>query len=175
MRNQLIGAAAALVASVGLANAAALTGGEPALVDGGSVLSASGQLTGLNETGNITVLYAVRGIAQGTCSPPGGGINPAFPQYVTAGGSQALHVNDVVLGQVDFSVTSNLPETPMFNSPACLNPAARYDITNVAFGDAVLQVRQPFLTEVLNIACTISPPSTNGNVGAGAVNCVPVP
>jgi hypothetical protein len=167
-----------LVWAPGAAHAASvhLKGGrnaEPAFVDQGLTLDASGELSGL---GNVDVLITLAATADpvATCQNPGSGEhlppgqNPA-PVEVT--GSVGIPAEEVQNGWTPFSVATDPPVTPVPDAPDCPNPQWTEEIIDMQFTAATITVEQPPGVVVLTVTCTIDPPSADGPVPSSSVSC----
>jgi hypothetical protein len=146
---------------------------EPAFVDNGLTLSASGALAGL---GNADVLITITATADpvATCQNPGTGEhlppgqNPA-PVQVT--GSVSIPAEEIKNGNTPFFVVTDPPVTPVPGAPDCPNPRWTEEIVDMRFTAATITVEQPAGTLVLTVTCTISPPSTDGPIPGSNVTC----
>jgi hypothetical protein len=146
--------------------------GEPSFVDLGLQLQASGALAGLGND-DIVVNLAATADVTSTCTNPAGANQPPGqnPAPITVSGSQAIPASEIKNGTVSFSVTTNLPTTPIAGAPDCPNPQWTEDITDLAFTTATITVQQPAPTVVLTVLCTFAPATKNGPVPAGDVSC----
>jgi hypothetical protein len=164
------GPGAAHAASVHLKGGA---NAEPAFVDNGLTLSASGALSGL---GNADVLITIVATADpvATCQNPGTGEhlppgqNPA-PVEVT--GSVGIPAEEVKNGWTPFSVVTEPPVTPVPGAPDCPNPNWTEEIVDMRFTAATITVEQPVGTLVLTVTCTITPASADGPIPGSSVAC----
>jgi hypothetical protein len=133
---------------------------------------ASGDLAGL---GNEDVLITLDASANptATCTNPAGEIQPPGqnPAEVDVTGSEAIPEGEIDNGNLHFSVTTELPETPIEGAPDCPNPQWTEDITDLAFTSATITVEQPAGTTVLTVDCTFDKPTSNGAVPGNQVTC----
>ncbi len=165
----------ALVASAAAASSVHLKGGrnaEPAFTDHGLTLEASGELSGLGN-GDVLVTLSATADVTATCTNPAGATQPPGqnPAPITVSGSEAIPAGEIKNGTTPFDVVTTAPTTPIAGAPGCPNPQWTEDITDLAFTSAVITVEQPPGTTVLTVSCSFSPPTANGSVPAGTVNC----
>lgn len=169
--------AAAVTAAVAVGASVHLKGGanaEPSFTDNGLTLSAAGSLAGLGN-GDVLVTLSATGQPTATCGNPGTntfqapGRNPAA---VTLTGSEAIPASEIKNGNVDFSVVTDPPVSPIPDAPDCPNSSWTEIITDVAFTSAIITVEQPPGTLVLTVTCTFSSPTSDGSVPAANVSCV---
>jgi hypothetical protein len=166
---------ALLVAPAASAANVHLKGGkhaEPAFYDWGLVLEASGELAGLGYADVLITLWA-QGNPTATCTNQGGNQAPGQnPAPVTVMGETLIHPADFAKnGNVAFTVVTGMPETPIEGAPDCPNPNWTEEITDLAFTSATITVEQPAGTVVLTVECAIDPPTANGAVDKGDVDC----
>jgi len=146
---------------------------EPAFIDNGLTLAASGELSGL---GNGDVLVTITATADpiATCTNPGNGVHQPpgqNPAPVTVTGSVSIPESEIKNGNTPFSVETDPPVTPVVGAPDCPNANWTEDITDMRFTSAVITVEQPPGTLVLTVTCGIDPPSSNGAVPGRDVSC----
>lgn len=164
-------ATAAIGASVHLKGGAHAT---PTFTDNGLTLSAAGSLAGLGND-DILVTLSATGQPTATCGNPGTntfqapGRNPA---EVTLTGTEAIPAGEIKNGNVDFSVVTDAPQSPILGAPDCPNSSWTEIITDVAFTGAIITVEQPPGTVVLTVSCTFSSPTSDGAVPDANVSCV---
>jgi len=164
-------AATAIGASVHLKGGAHAT---PSFTDNGLTLSVAGSLAGLGNE-DVLVTLSATGQPTATCGNPGKnefqapGQNPA---EVTLTGTQAIPASEIKNGNVDFSVVTGAPQSPVPGAPDCPNSMWTETITDVAFTSAVITVEQPPGTVVLTVTCTFSSPTFDGSVPGANVSCV---
>jgi hypothetical protein len=146
---------------------------EPAFVDNGLTLTASGELAGLgNEDVLVTITATANPIA--TCQNPGSGEhfppgqNPA-PVQVT--GSVSIPAEEIKNGNTPFTVTTEAPVSPVPGAPDCPNSQWIEEIVDMQFTAATITVEQPAGTLVLTVTCSISPPSSDGAIPRTDVTC----
>ena len=169
-------AVTAVFLAAGPASAASvhLKGGpnaEPAFVDGGLDLSASGELSGLGN-GDVVITMNATADVTSTCTNQGG--NPApgqNPAPLTVTGSTTIPEDEVKNGTTPFSVATIAPPAVIAGAPGCPNPTWTESIDDLAFTSATIVVEQPAGTTVLTVSCTIDPPSSDGSVPRGDVAC----
>jgi hypothetical protein len=178
MRRSLIFVAVLLTAAVAVpaayASSVHLKGGknaEPAFVDGGLFLSASGALSGLGN-GDVVVEISATGNVTSTCTNQGN--NPApgqNPAPITLTGTQVIPEEEIKNGTTPFDVRTTSAPATIAGAPDCPNPNWTESIDDVAFTSATIRVFQPAGNLVLTVSCSISPPSSNGSVPGGSVSC----
>ncbi len=168
----LVSAVPALAANVHLKGGAHA---EPAFVDNGLTLSASGELAGLGY-GDVSVTLTAVGNPTATCTNPGSdthepaGHNPA-PVTVTSL-PFLIPDSEIKNGNTPFGpVETQAPTTPIPGAPDCPNPNWIEDITDMAFTSGTITVEQPVGTLVLTVSCTFSPPTSDGAVPGNTVSC----
>ena len=167
-------AALVLVASSATASSVHLKGGrnaEPAFVDGGLTLTASGNLAGLGN-GDVLVTLDADADVTSTCTNQGGNQAPGQnPAPITVTGSQAIPAAEIKNGNTPFSVVTVAPDPVIPGAPDCPNTNWTEAIEDLAFTHAVITVDQPPGTTVLTVTCSISPASSDGSVPGGSVSC----
>jgi hypothetical protein len=164
-----------LVSGITYASNVHLKGGanaEPAFVDLGLSLQASGALAGLGN-GDVLVTLAAQANVTSTCTNQGGNQAPGQnPAPITVSGSQAIPEAELKNGTTPFSVTTVAPVAIIPGAPDCPNPNWTEAITDLSFTAAQITVEQPFGTTVLTVTCTFDPATVNGAVPRGSVDCV---
>jgi hypothetical protein len=167
-------AALALAASAATASSVHLKGGrnaEPAFLDGGLTLTASGELAGLGNADVLVTLTAEADVTS-TCTNQGGNQAPGQnPAPITATGSQAIPAAEIKNGTTPFSVVTVAPDPIIPGAPDCPNTNWTEAIEDLAFTAAVITVEQPTGTTVLTVTCAITPPSSDGSVPRADVSC----
>ena len=145
--------------------------GGPFYTDNGLTLTESGTLTGLGN-GDVLVTLTASGNPTATCTNPSGQNKPPGqnPASVTLTGSQAIPDSQIKNGNVDFSVTTKPPESPIPGAPGCPGSNWTETITDVAFTSATFSVQQAGVT-VLSGTCTFSSPTADGSVKSSNVSC----
>ena len=144
---------------------------EPTFIDNGLTLTSNGALAGLGNEDLVVTLTATAN-ATATCTNQGGNQAPGQnPAPVTVSGSQSIPASEIKNGNVNFSVTTEGPVTPIPGAPGCPNPNWTEDITDLAFTSATITVEQPAGTLVLTVSCTFSAPTSNGAVSKQDVVC----
>jgi hypothetical protein len=181
MLRRVFGAAAVTVAvTVIMASAASaasvhLKGGanaEPAFMDGGLTLSASGALVGLGN-GDVLITLSATADVTAVCTNPAGATQPPGqnPAPITVTGSQAIPAAEIKNGTTPFGVITVGPASVIPGAPGCPNPRWTETIEDLAFTTATITVEQPPGTVVLTVSCTFSSPTSDGSVPAGTVSC----
>ena len=173
-------ALAATVAAAGNGNGDSvnLKGGknaEPTLTDLGPeflVLQAEGELSGLGN-GDVTVAVKARANSTVTCTNPSEKNDPPGQQgkEIDVGGLVEIPEEEVKNGNTSFNVETDPPESPIPDAPDCPGGNWTETITDLAFTSATITVEQPLGTPVLEIECTIDPPSEDGTISKGDVDC----
>jgi hypothetical protein len=167
-----------LAATIAAAANVHLKGGknaEPTFFDNGLKLEVIGAIAGLgNENGLVTLIAEGNPIA--TCQNPGNGEHfppGQNPAPVTLTGTQAFDPDDFEKnGNYTFTVETDAPETPVAGAPDCPNVRWTEEIIDVAFTSATIIVEQPEYVTVLQVDCTINPPSSDGQIRGADVVCV---
>ncbi len=147
----------------------------PVWTDEGLTLNAAGSLSGLGNE-DLSILLTAKADPIAVCKNPGTKQTEApgqQPPEVTVTGSEAIPASEIKNGNVDFSVTTQAPVSPIpatlsDGSPnpefTCPNSNWEEDITDMQFTSAVLTIQQPPGTTVLTESVTFSPPTSNGVV-----------
>lgn len=132
--------------------------GSPVFSDQGLFLNASGGLTGLGN-GDVVITLTATGQPVATCTNPSGKTQPPGqnPAEVTLSGVQALPAADIKNGNLDFSVNTGSPTTPIAGAPDCPGSSWTEDITDVIFSGhpATITVYQPCTDTTVPIDCPI--------------------
>jgi len=164
----------ASTATTAVASSVHLKGGknaEPSFTDGGLLLSASGELSGLGN-GDVVVAISATGNVTSTCTNNGGNAAPGQnPAPITLTGTQVIPESEIKNGTTPFNVSTTSAPATIAGAPDCPNPNWTESIDDVAFTNATINVYQPAGTLVLTITCTINPPSSDGAVPGGSVSC----
>jgi hypothetical protein len=144
---------------------------EPTFIDNGLSLTSNGALSGLGNVDLVVTLSATANVTA-NCTNHGGNLPPGQnPAPITVTGSQSIPASAIKNGNVDFSVTTSQPTTPIPGAPDCPNPNWSENITDLAFTTATITVEQPVGTVVLTVSCTFSAPTVNGTVSKQDVVC----
>jgi hypothetical protein len=144
---------------------------EPAFYDYGLTLEGSGALAGL---GNGDVLITIEAMADvtSTCTNQGGNAAPGQnPAPITVEGSVSIPEEEIKNGNTPFTVETEAPPVEIPGAPDCPNPNWTETIDDLAFTDAIITVEQPEGTTVLTVSCTFDPPTADGSVPKGTVEC----
>lgn len=175
-----VGIIMALLAMFALGNSAILAssvhlkGGknaEPAFMDGGLTLNATGSLAGLGN-GDVLVTLVATADVTSTCTNNGGNAAPGQnPAPITVAGSQAIPAPEVQNGNTPFDVTTLAPPSEIPGAPDCPNPNWTETIDDLAFTSATITVEQPAGTLVLTVSCIFSPSTSDGPVPKNTVSC----
>lgn len=172
----LLGACALLLAIVAPASASSvhLKGGnkaEPSFTDNGLTLEADGSLSGLGN-GDVLVTISATADVTSTCTNQGGNAAPGQnPAPITVTGSTTLPEKEIKNGNTPFNVETDAPVAVIPGAPDCPNPNWTETIDDLAFTSATITVEQPVGTLVLTVSCTIDPPSEDGAISKGDVEC----
>jgi hypothetical protein len=144
----------------------------PTFRDLGLALRATGALAGLGNE-DILISLAAQANVTATCTNPSGANQPPGqnPAPITVTGAQPIPASEIKNGNVDFSVTTAEPSTPIPGAPDCPNPNWTEDIVDLAFTSATITVQQPPGNVVLTVECTFSEPTSDGLVPSGNVSC----
>lgn len=145
---------------------------EPAFTDLGLALNSAGALSGLGN-GDVLVTMIATADVTSTCTNQGGNAAPGQnPAPLTVTGSQAIPQAELKNGNTPFNVTTLAPPAEIPGAPGCPNPNWAESIDDLAFTSAMITVEQPEGTVVLSVACTIYPPSSDGPISKGDVDCM---
>lgn len=114
----------------------------PTFTSSGLTLTASGRVYGLGY-GDVLITLDASGTANLLCTNPGGsskvpGQNPNF----TASGSGSFPASEVKNGHLDFSVTTNPPQSPVPGAPDCPNSGWTETITSITWTSATITIYQ---------------------------------
>jgi hypothetical protein len=173
----IMAVAGALLSTTALAASVHLKGGrnaEPTFTDHGLTLQATGALAGL---GNADVLIELDATADvtSTCTNQGGNQAPGQnPAEIDVTGSQSIPQSEVQNGNTSFDVTTLAPASPVPGAPGCPNPNWVQTIDDLSFTSATLTVYQGGVV-VLIVECAFTPPTQDGLVPAGTVDCESFP
>jgi hypothetical protein len=149
-------------------------GGEPAFRDLGISLSARKVITGLAKARAFVVLTASANVSAECLNPDSGHTKPTnqTPEPITVIGTSLIGKNRISpAGNGLMVVTTNPPALEVEGSPDC-NSHDTEVITDLAFTDAEITIRQPRGTVVLSASCTFSSPTSDGVVPGANVTCV---
>jgi hypothetical protein len=111
--------------------------GEPACTDIGTQVQCSGKVAGLGGT-TFTITVTATGTASVTCTNPAGNVAPGQSFTTTVAGSSGPFPTPRN-GQARFTVTSVAPTAP---AGSCPNPMWTATVTDVAFTDATVTLRE---------------------------------
>jgi hypothetical protein len=171
-------ALSSFMATTVLAQNVHLKGGanaKPTFSEVGLLLRANACLAGLGN-GDVEITLTATADVESTCTNKGGNQAPGQnPAEVTVRGSESIPQERIENGNLCFLVTTEGPRTPIPGAPGCPNGNWRQDITALAFTSAIITVEQPAGTKVLTVTCEISPPTSDGPVPGGSVDCIQVP
>jgi hypothetical protein len=145
----------------------------PTFRDLGLALRATGALAGLGNEDLLVSLTAQADVTA-TCTNPGSGEHQPpgqNPAPITVTGAVGIPASEIKNGNVDFSVTTQEPTTPIEGAPDCPNPNWTEDIVDLAFTSATITVQQPPGNVVLTVVCTFSEPTSDGLVPSENVSC----
>ncbi len=114
----------------------------PTFTSSGLTLTANGTIYGLG-FGDVLVILDARGTANLLCTNPGGsskvpGQNPNFE----ASGSGSFPASEIKNGHLDFSVTTNPPQSPIPGAPDCPNSGWTETISSITWTSATITVEQ---------------------------------
>ncbi len=147
---------------------------EPAFYDAGLYLMSSGALSGLGN-GDVLISLTATADVTSTCTNQGGNQAPGQnPAPLTVTGSLAIPEEEIKNGNTPFGVMTEIPYPPdgiIPGAPDCPNPNWTESIDDLAFTSATITVEQPEGTVVLVVSCTIDPPTADGMVPKGDVDC----
>jgi len=113
----------------------------PTFTDLGTQLQASGALAGLGN-GDVTIQLTITGAtATTTCTSPGGNAAPGQNKdNVTLTGAVTIPSNQIKNGNLDFTVTTVAPTSPIPGAPDCPNPNWTETINDVNFKGATATI-----------------------------------
>jgi|MudIll2142460700_1097286.scaffolds.fasta_scaffold567300_1 hypothetical protein len=105
-------------------------------------LTATGTVYGLGN-GDVLITLDAQGTANLLCTNPGGsskvpGQNPNF----SASGSGSFPASEIKNGHLDFTVTTNPPQSPVPGAPDCPNSGWTETITSITWTSATINVYQ---------------------------------
>jgi len=144
---------------------------EPTFQDLGLALEAMGSLSGLGN-GDILVTLEAEADVVSVCANNGGNEAPGQnPAPITVSGAQAIPEGEVKNGTTPFDVSTVAPASPIPGAPDCPNPNWSEIIVDLSFTSATITIEQPAGTTVLTVSCTFDPPTENGAVPKGDVEC----
>jgi hypothetical protein len=111
--------------------------GTPTCTDIGTQVQCSGKVAGLGGT-TFTITVTATGTASVTCTNPAGNVAPGQSFTTTVAGSSGPFPTPRN-GQARFTVTSVAPTAP---AGSCPNPMWTATVTDVAFTDATVTLRE---------------------------------
>jgi len=113
----------------------------PTFADNGTTLTTSGSLSGLG-SGDVTIQVNITGATATTsCTSPGGNVSPGQNMSnFTATGAVTVPSGDIKNGNLNFSVTTVAPTSPVPGAPECPNPNWTEMITDVNFKGATATI-----------------------------------
>ena len=119
------------------------SGSVPKFNDNGLTLTSTGSLTGLGN-GDVTVNLTADGQPIATCTNPSGANQPAGqnPAKFVVRGSVTIPGSFIKNGNLNFSVTTNAPPTPVPGAPGCPNKNWTETIVDVVFSHPAIGVVQ---------------------------------
>lgn len=119
------------------------SGSTPTFTDNGLTLTAKGSLAGLGN-GDVTVNLTANGQPIATCTNPSGANQPAGvnPAKITVSGTVTIPGSFVKNGNLNFSVTTAAPPTPVPGAPGCPNKNWTETIVDVVFSHPSIAVLQ---------------------------------
>jgi hypothetical protein len=143
---------------------------EPSFNDTGLGLAVSGELSGLGN-GDVLITMAADADVVSTCTNQGGNAAPGQnPAPLTVLGSVSIPEEEIKNGNTPFAVATIAPDPEIPGAPGCPNPNWTESIDDLAFYHVIIQVVQAG-NPVLNVVCTISPPSSDGAISKQDVSC----
>lgn len=114
----------------------------PTFTDLGTQLQVTGALTGLGN-GDVTIQVTATGTAFTTCISPGGNAAPGQNKNnFTVTGVETIPASEIKNGNVNFSVTTVAPTSPIPGAPDCPNPNWTETINDIQFSTATITVIQ---------------------------------
>jgi hypothetical protein len=111
--------------------------GTPVCTDEGTTVECSGKVAGLGGT-TFTITVTATGTASVTCTNPGGNVAPGQSFTTTVAGSNGPFPTPRN-GQARFTLESVAPTAP---AGSCPNPMWTATVTDVAFTDATITLRE---------------------------------
>jgi hypothetical protein len=113
----------------------------PTFTDLGTTLQASGSLSGLGN-GDVVITLTVTGAtATTTCTSPGGNVAPGQNKNnLTLTGETFIPASAIKNGNVDFTVVTQAPTSPVPGAPDCPNPNWTETIDDVDFTGATATI-----------------------------------
>jgi hypothetical protein len=111
--------------------------GTPVCTDEGTTVECSGKVAGLGGT-TFTITVTATGTASVTCTNPGGNVAPGQSFTTTVAGSSGPFPTPRN-GQARFTLESVAPTAP---AGSCPNPMWTATVTDVAFTDATITLRE---------------------------------
>jgi hypothetical protein len=150
----LLAAVAALTLLTTFAGAALAQSGHfvgtPTCTDQGTTVACSGKVAGLGGT-TFTITVTATGTASVTCTNPGGNVAPGQSFTTTVAGSSGPFPTPRN-GQARFTVESVAPTAP---AGSCPNPMWTATVTDVAFTDATITLREDSaVSDVITVPVT---------------------
>ena len=149
---------AGLAAWVATAASVHFKHGSPVFTDQGLSLTGSGALTGLGN-GDVVITVTATGQPVASCTNPSGATQPPGqnPAEVTLTGVEAIPGSEIKNGNLNFSVNSGSPVSPVPGAPGCPNPNWTENISDVIFAghSATITVYQPCTDTSPPISCPI--------------------
>jgi hypothetical protein len=122
----------------------------PEFTDLGTVLQATGDLSGLGNEDILVTLTADADVVA-VCQNQGGNQAPGQnPAPVTVSGTQSIPAEEIKNGNVSFDVRTIAPPRMIPGAPDCPNPNWDEIIIDLIFHNATIMVEQPLGTEVFN-------------------------
>ena len=148
-RTALLASAAGAVLALSVGSSALASnvhfksGSVPTFKDNGLTLTSTGSLTGLGNS-DVTVNLTADGQPIATCTNPSGANQPAGqnPAKFVVSGSVTIPGSFIKNGNLNFSVTTNAPPTPVPGAPGCPNKNWTETIVDVVFAHPAISVVQ---------------------------------
>ena len=146
-RRALAGSTAALV--LGLSATVALAASvhfkqnrAPRLTDNGLTATVTGALTGLGN-GDVIITVIAEGYGSTVLTSPGGNAAPGQNKVpLTLVGTESIPQSEIKNGNLSFSVTTEVPETPTPKEAGAPNDNWTVDLSDVTFTSYTLIVEQ---------------------------------